>query len=111
MTISGEIEGTEHQDLDMKSILIASLNPKEEDNFVDPYVYKPEERSVDSAVDNHPPTTQEDDKDQDKKAEYKFLLGKYHLKDEKGGDAGSLLKTNKYYPYVDFVRSQFCWRH
>lgn len=111
VTISGEIEGTEHQDLDLKSILIASLNPKEEDNFQDPYIYKPEERSVDSVTDQHPPATQEDDKDQDKKAEQKFLLGKYHLKDEKGGDAGSLLKTNKFYPCVDFVRSQFCGRY
>ena len=27
------------------------------------------------------------------------------------GDAGSFCKKTKYYPYVDFVRSNFCGNH
>jgi hypothetical protein len=39
------------------------------------------------------------------------LLGHAHLKDTEGGDAGSLLKKSKFYPYVEFIRSPFCGKH
>ena len=38
----------------------------------------------------------------------KYLLGTHHLKDTEGGDAGCIPKKFKYYPYVEFIRSQFC---
>ena len=39
------------------------------------------------------------------------MLGVLHKKDNEGGDAGCLPKKSKHYPYVDFIRSQFCGKH
>lgn len=36
---------------------------------------------------------------------FKHLLGKEHIKDSAGGDAGSLPKKSKFFPFVEFIRS------
>jgi hypothetical protein len=41
----------------------------------------------------------------------KYLLGASHLKDTEGGDAGCQPKKAKYFPYVEFIRSQFCGKY
>ena len=41
------------------------------------------------------------------KEEFKFLLGKEHKKDSAGGDAGCIPKKSKYFPFVEFIRSEF----
>ena len=42
---------------------------------------------------------------------YTYLLGSVHHKDTEGGDAGSLPKKSSNYPFVDFVRSQYCGKY
>jgi len=36
------------------------------------------------------------------------LLGPQQLKDSQGGDSGTLLKKAKHFPFVNFIRSQWC---
>jgi hypothetical protein len=45
---------------------------------------------------------------EEEKEPFRFLLGKEHKKDTAGGDAGCLPKKSKFFPYVEFIRSQFC---
>jgi hypothetical protein len=46
--------------------------------------------------------------DHDESENFKYHLGHAHLVDMEGGDCGCLLKKSKYYPYVEFIRSQYC---
>ena len=45
--------------------------------------------------------------DPKEKLEFKYLLGKEHKKDTKGGDAGRIFKRAENSPTVDFIRSSF----
>jgi hypothetical protein len=103
ITISQEIDSIKHEELQLSNILIAKLPPKTIKKFKDPFKYVPERHEGDEPS-NEEPTQDEED-------EFKYLLGHAHLVDTEGGDAGCLLKKAKYYPYVEFIRSQFCGKH
>lgn len=69
--------------------------------FEDPYKYiqddgldeeeLPQEQSQDKS---EPPLT--------------YTLGKHRVIDSEEGDAGAILKKSKYFPEVNFLRSQYC---
>ena len=43
--------------------------------------------------------------------EFGFALGKLRFQDKDKGDCGSFCKKSRHYPYVDYVRSNWCGRH
>jgi hypothetical protein len=90
--------------------LLATIPPKTQEQFEDPYKYDPavEQPTEGEGTANAPPTAREEV--EDPTASFKYLLGKEHVKDSQGGDAGSLCKTANFHPYVAFIRSQFCGR-
>jgi hypothetical protein len=84
--------------------LIASIPPKQETTFVDPYKYVQEREE---AAEGDAPATErnEQSKMEDVTTPFRYLLGKEHVKDSQGGDAGCLCKTARFHPSVEFVRS------
>lgn len=76
----------------MAKYLIASIPPKQEKMFEDPYKYVPEKDEAAEA--EAPPTDRNDQsKVEEAPAAFKYLLGKEHVKDSQEGDAGCLCKT------------------
>jgi hypothetical protein len=111
VTIATEIDGIKHTELQLADILITSIPKKEVAKFVDPYRFVPQKRlaeqsEVQPSIDNE--GTNDDQEDQDSN---KYLLGTHHIKDTEGGDAGCQPKKAKYFPYVEFIRSQFCGKY
>lgn len=108
VTISPEIDGVQHSDLVLEEILIGKLAPKQVRKFKDPFKYVADQPDAEGEFQPH---MTQDEPTQDEVDEFKYLLGHAHLKDTEGGDAGSLLKKSKYYPYVEFIRSPFCGKN
>ena len=109
ITFSGDLESIQHKDLELSEIQIANIPPMEEDKFEDPYKYKASEES--RLEESRPGSVMHSVMDSGLvKPDFKYLLGKEHKKDMEDGDAGCLLKTNKFFPHVDFIRSQFSGR-
>lgn len=81
VTISGDIEGIEHQDLELAKFLIATMPPKQEQTFEDPYKYVQERDEAAEA--EAPPTTDRNDQSKMEEAPiaFRYLLGKEHVKD------------------------------
>ena len=107
VTISPEIDGIQHADLVLEEIQIVKIPSKKVKKFKDPFKYvadKPDGEESNATPAPEEPTLEEED-------DFKYLLGHAHLKDTEGGDAGSLLKKSKYYPYIEFIRSSFCGKH
>ena len=100
ITVSSEISQIEHQDLKLDQCQIALFPPKKIEKFVDPYPYDPNENEEEE----QPPPSQAPPAE----PEFSYLLGSTHHKDSNGGDAGCLLKKANYFPFVDFIRSQYC---
>lgn len=89
----------------MAKFLIASIPPKQEQTFEDPYKYVQERDEAAEA--EAPPTTDRNDQSKLEEAPtaFRYLLGKEHIKDSQGGDAGCLCKRARFHPSVEFVRS------
>lgn len=108
--LSGDLEDIEHTVLELATVLLASLPPKKVQTFDDPYKYTPPkdaERGESTARES----TQMAAPTQPVPAPtFKYLLGKEHVKDTEGGDAGSICKVSAFHPTVEFIRSQFCGR-
>ena len=79
----------------------------EPEKFEDPYKYTP---SSDKLDDSSIAVSPVESTIEPGKPEFKFLLGRDHKKDMEGGDAGGLMKTNEFFPFVDFIRSPFSGR-
>lgn len=63
-------------------------------------------------MDSPPAAPEEGDEDKkDLPKPFKYRLGTDHFQDMAGGDAGCLMKKAANFPFIDFVRSQFCGRH
>lgn len=84
--------------------MIAVIPAKIIEKFDDPYKYNP-----DDALDEEEPPVAEQSQEVSEPV-FNYTLGKHRVKDSEGGDAGSILKTSKHFPYVSFVRSQYCGR-
>jgi len=108
ITISGDLESIQHKDLELDDIQIADVPPIKQDKFEDPYKYTPPSEKVHQESSQADPMSHHTSMMAEPKIEFKYLLGKEHKKDMDGGDAGGLLKTNEFFPYVDFIRSPFC---
>tara|TARA_B110000285_G_scaffold227828_1_gene289771 strand:- start:1637 stop:2014 length:378 start_codon:yes stop_codon:yes gene_type:complete len=112
-TIKAEIEHIEHQDLELDNVLVSIIPAKTLQKFEDPFVYieeKPpngEEEGEDAAA-AAPEESKTNEQSQNIEVPDTFFLGSSHRKDSEGGDAGSLPKKGKFYPYLDFIRSQYC---
>ena len=113
-TIKAEIEHIEHQDLELDNVLVSIIPAKTLQKFEDPFVYveaKPstgEEEAEDAAAAAPEESKTNEQSDANLVIPDTFFLGSSHRKDSEGGDAGSLPKKCKYYPYIDFIRSQYC---
>lgn len=86
MVIKAEIENIEHQDIELSTYLIASIPPKTQAKFEDPYKYNPDD-GLDDDLDAPADQTQES-----VDAPFTYSLGKHRVKDTEGGDAGGILR-------------------
>ena len=110
--LSGDLEEIEHTVLELNSVLLASIPPKKVESFDDPYKYVPPKEP---AAERGESTARESSQ---MRAEpsvlvapaFRYLLGKEHVKDTEGGDAGCICKVSEYHPTVEFIRSQYCGR-
>ena len=93
-------------------MLISIIPAKTLQKFDDPFKYsepKPgNEEEGEEAAAAAPEESKTHDVSQNIEVAHTYLLGSSHRKDSEGGDAGSLPKKCKHYPYVDFIRSQYC---
>ena len=95
--------------MELSKVLIGKVPPKKVEKFEDPYKYDPSsEAALDTEAPVAPPTPEP--VEGDAPVSFKYRLGKEHLKDSQGGDAGCICKPALHHPTVAFIRSQFCGR-
>lgn len=113
-----DLEVIEHQDLELEPSLIVVIPPKKVEMFKDPYKYveskeNEEHSGIDaphSRVSLHSTGAEAALQEKPENLEPSYLLGKNRPRDTEGGDAGGYLRRARYFPVVNFVRSQFCGR-
>lgn len=94
--------------------MISIIPAKTLQKFEDPFKYiepKATDEEGEEAAAAAPEESKTHEQSQNIEIVHTYLLGSVHKKDSDGGDAGSLPKKSKHYPYVDFIRSQFCGKY
>ena len=113
VTMRADLEGIEHQDLELALSLIVTIPPKKIEMFQDPFKYiesKDEDNGGLDAAGSRVSLGSEAIQEKPENTEPTYLLGKIRPRDTEGGDAGGYLRRARFYPIVNFVRSQFCGR-
>ena len=112
-----DLDTIEHLDLELEPSLIATIPPKKIEQFVDPYKYFESVDPNESQGNLDAPNSRvslgsaaEPFVEKPENQEPTYLLGKNRPRDTEGGDAGGILRRARFFPVVNFVRSQFCGR-
>lgn len=107
-----DLEGIEHQDIELETAFIATIPSKNVEKFVDPFKYVESKGGDDvtSAIGESRLSQASLPKIDPEDIEPSYALGPKRPVDTEGGDAGCILRRAKYWPVVNFVRSQFCGR-